>query len=85
MSHSNEWTDWHLTPEGWVSGSERTDGVGIEEKPIPPDRVLTKRWVEEQSSPFSSMYRGLETKWESDDKEAIQALLEKFGTCPEHL
>ena len=85
MSHSNEWTDWHLTPAGWVTGSERTDGVGIEEQPIPPDRVLTQRWAEEQSSPFGSMYRGLETRWESDDKETTQELIKKFGKCPERL
>jgi hypothetical protein len=85
MSYSKEWTDWHLTPEGWVRGSERTDGVGIEEKPVPPGTVLTQRWLEEQTSPYSSMYRGLETQWTSDDKEAIQALLEKHGNCPETL
>ena len=84
MSHSNEWTDWHLTPRGWERGSERTDGVGIEEKPIPADRVKTMRWVEEQSSPWSDMYRGLEGQWTSDDN-AVQALIDKFGNCPEHL
>jgi hypothetical protein len=31
------------------------------------------------------MARELQTKWESDDKEAVRALIEKHGQCPERL
>jgi hypothetical protein len=85
MSHSNEWTDWHLTPRGWERGSTRVDGAGVTEKAIPGDRVLTKRWAEEKPSSFGGMSKELEDKWESDDKAAIEALIDKFGKCPEPL
>ena len=79
MSITNEWTDWHLTPAGWVRGSTRRDGPGIQEQPTPEDRVMTCRWDEE------NMARELQTKWESDDKEAVRALIETHGQCPERL
>jgi len=82
MSYSDEWTDWHLTPRGWEAGSDKTDGVGIAEKDEPPDRVLTYRSRETQTSPYSSMHKRKSKLWESDDKEAIKALLEKFGPPP---
>ena len=25
MKPSNEWTEWHLTPQGWERGTEKTD------------------------------------------------------------
>jgi hypothetical protein len=82
MSYSKEWTEWHLTPAGWLRGSERTDGVGVELKPDPEDRVLTKRWTEEQSSPYSSMERYETTIWRSGDEEAIKRYLEQYGDFP---
>ena len=84
MSQSNEWTDWHLTPEGWVRGSTRRDGPGVDEKPTPSDRVMTCRWAEEKES-FGPMSRDLETEWKSDDEAAVQVLIDKFGPCPEQL
>jgi hypothetical protein len=82
MSHSKEWTDWHLTPWGWERGSTRVDGAGVTEKAIPADRVLTKRWAEENLHRSVVCPKGLEDEWESDNKEAIQALIEKHGKCP---
>ena len=85
MSYSNEWTEWHLTPRGWESGSERTDGPGVELKPEPPDRVLTYRWSEVQTSAYGQMHRSLEKKWESADKELVAKLRAQFGEAPKHL
>lgn len=79
MSITSEWTDWHLTPAGWVRGSTKRDGPGFEEKPTPEDRVMTCRWDEE------NMARVLHTEWKSDDEEAVQELIAKFGPPPEHL
>ena len=79
MSITSEWTDWHLTPVGWVRGSTKTDGPGYQEKPTPSDRVMTCRWDEE------NMARVLHTEWKSDDEAAVQDLIEKFGPPPEHL
>lgn len=85
MSYSNEWTEWHLTPRGWESGSERTDGPGIEFKPDPPDRVLTYRWSEVQTSPYAPMHRSLEKRWEGEEKTLIAKLLAEFGDPPKRL
>ncbi|MGM9480287.1 translation initiation factor 1 [Roseateles sp. NT4] len=84
MSASNEWTDWHLTPAGWVKGTESTDfGGTVRERPA--DAVCTYRWREHLSSTYSKVERGLDEIWRSTDKVAIQALTAKFGACPQRL
>jgi len=85
MSFSNEWTEWHLTPRGWETGSERTDGPGVTFKENPADRVLTYRYQEEQTSPYAKMHKGGSKSWESDDKQAVEDLLKKFGPAPDSL
>jgi hypothetical protein len=85
MSFSNEWTEWHLTPRGWESGSERTDGPGTTLKDPPVDRALTHRWSEVQSSGYGKMHRGSEEKWKCEDADLITRLLAQYGSAPEHL
>lgn len=41
MSASDEWEDVHLTPSGWVDGSDKRDFAGVTHRPVPPDAVLT--------------------------------------------
>ncbi len=41
MAISRQWTEWHLTPAGWVSGSSRRDGEGNVWRDEPEDRVIT--------------------------------------------
>jgi hypothetical protein len=48
MPISDEWTDWHLTPKGWESGSLKVDGQGVTDIAPPDDRVLTVREHERQ-------------------------------------
>lgn len=79
MSASHEWDEWHLTPQGWVRGSERMDFVGTKSVPPPPDRVLTRRYIEHMSSSFSKMDYYYETIWQKGDPTA---LLEQFGEHP---
>ena len=79
MSYSDEWTEWHLTPRGWESGTQKTDFAGIVQKAAPADRVLTYKV---QSSPWSHAHRGGTVLWRSPDKEAAKALLAKFGEPP---
>lgn len=67
MSESDEWTDWHLTPRGWEEGSQKLDFVGYQEKPVPKDGVMTCRYSEKLSSPFSK----------SKNDGEIKKLLEK--------
>jgi len=77
--------EWHLTPSGWESGSERIDFGSTEWKDPPGDRVPTTRWLEEQTSPYSEMHRYLEQMWTSGNEEAIKELTAKFGESPKHL
>lgn len=41
---SKEYTIWHLTPNGWIEGTNKKDFVGTAEKPIPKDRVLSSKY-----------------------------------------
>jgi hypothetical protein len=85
LSYSNEWTEWHLTPRGWESGSERTDGPGIERKDEPKDRVLTYRWTEVQTSPYAKMRRYGQEVFRGSDEQLVTELLTQFGKPPERL
>lgn len=85
MSASDEWTEYHLTPSGWVEGSTRVDFAGVKQKPAPPDRVRTCRWRELLSSGYGPMHKSLIDEWESEDKAAVKALTDQYGPCPRHL
>lgn len=85
MSASNEWTEWHLTPAGWVRGSERTDYQKEKRVAPPGDRVQTCKYTEFLSSSFSSLDKDVSILWESDNKDAVNSLINKFGECPASL
>lgn len=84
MSLSNEWTEWHLTPAGWVRGTEKEDFRTIEREP-PPDRVKTVVWKEKLSSIYSKPDRGHSETWSSQDKAAVARFQTKFGPAPSNL
>jgi hypothetical protein len=84
MSASNEWTEWHLTPNGWIRGTEQEDFRTVE-RPPPPDRVLTCTYHDFLSSTFSKPDRYVEEDWRSADAVHVQQLLEKYGPCPKQL
>ena len=85
MSFSLEYTDWHLTPRGWEKGTEKIDfGATTEVKP-PADRVLTFRFLEEQTSAYSKMHKSSRERWRSTDSAAVDRLLAKFGDAPNSL
>lgn len=83
MSFSEEWADWHLTPRGWETGSQRIDGSGTEMRDPPLDRVATYRW-NESDSPRNSQ-RWSSTTWESCDHALIAELLAEHGEAPKRL
>src|SRR5260370_29798787 len=66
MSLSNEWTEWHLTPAGWVRGTEKEDFRTVDPEP-PPDRVKTVVWHDRLSSRFSKPERSHDETWSSPD------------------
>jgi len=83
MSASNEWFEFHLTPNGWVKGSERFD-FGLEEKIAPNDRVLTLRFYEYMSSPFSSISKYREKLYHHENNELVNSLVDRFGELPKN-
>ena len=85
MSLSKEWTEWHLTPDGWVRGSEQIDFRQAEISEPPQNRLLTCVYKEVLSSPFGALNKSVEEKWRSDKKEDVETLLKKYGACPEAL
>ena len=85
MSFSKEYTDWHLTPRGWERGTEQVDCGKTTEVEPPPDRVLTVRWLEEQTAPDAFMQESSDELWRSTDEQAIKELIEYFGTPPRSL
>ena len=85
MSASNEWTEWHLTPAGWVSGSRRVDVANITTEAPPADRVISYRYQEYMSSMYSQMDKELREIWKCDDSALISQLSDKFGPCPHSL
>lgn len=79
MSASHEWKEWHLTPHGWVSGSEKWDFGKPQIVPPPIDRVLTRRYVDHQSSSFSRVDYYFQDLWQGDDSDG---LLVEHGAHP---
>lgn len=84
MAASNEWTEYHLTPQGWVSGNERRDTGQPVTRQTPQDRVLTAIY-KETCSGYGPVYESQDTLWESDDKRRVEKLLGEFGPPPKHL
>src|SRR5262249_41896973 len=73
----HKWTDWHLTPQGWVKGSSQAD---IKSPPV--DRLLTCRWSEITSLVNFKTDKRLVERWRSEDALIIDQLLDQFGEPP---
>lgn len=83
MAASNEWTEWHLSPTGWKEGDHKRDN-GMQSKPPPIDRALTKRWVEKCNG-YGPVNGKIEETWRSQDLQLVERLLMKFGPAPQEL
>jgi hypothetical protein len=83
MSLSKECHEYHLTPHGWVDGSFKGDVLGGSKKvEIPSDRVLTIACYDDTPAAFSKTYFYDKVIWESEDKDVIEQLKNKFGDRP---
>jgi len=76
MSKSNEWTEWHLTPNGWIPGSEKLDHTRVITKEPPVDRVYSFEYREEV--PYNTMNITSTTIYGDETSQEVQELLEKF-------
>jgi hypothetical protein len=84
MAASNEWTEHHLTPNGWVRGNERRDSGQPVSRPIPQDRVLTVIY-KETCNGYGPVHESQDIQWESSDTKRVEELLSKFGVPPKRL
>jgi hypothetical protein len=62
-------TECHLTPSGWVEGSEREFGTSKREVPTPQDRLLTvkrkvDRWSDHSKITFIETWRNIRARQE---------------------
>jgi hypothetical protein len=82
MTASYEWTEYHLTPLGWVRGTVKTDFDREDVEP-PADRILSVRYIEEHTGYGGG--RRHEERWRSDDGTAVDASLKEYGPAPSRL
>ncbi len=84
MALSNEWTEWHLTENGWEEGSNKTDFTK-KIKETPENIFLTKRYTEIVTSSFSKLNKNISEIYNNGNGSKIKELIGIFGDCPEHL
>ena len=88
MAISRQWTEWHLTPRGWVSGSSRRDGEGNVWRDEPEDRIATFVYQEQIDKAHPEPHVTVQESWRSKAVGAsagIDALLTQHGPCPRKL
>ena len=88
MAISRQWTEWHLTPAGWVSGSSRRDGEGNVWRDEPKVRAITFVYQEQIDKAHPIPHATGQESWRSKDVGAttgIEQLLAQHGPCPQKL
>ncbi len=80
MAVSREWTEWHLTPAGWVSGSNRRAGEGNVWRDEPEDRIITFVYQEQPQVTVQESWRS-----KAAPESQIEQLLAQYGECPRRL
>lgn len=85
MAISRQWTEWHLTPGGWVSGSSRRDGEGNVWRDEPEERVVTFVYQEQIDKSHPEPVATVQESWRSKVASNIDHLLAEHGPCPRKL
>jgi hypothetical protein len=86
MAISKQWTEWHLTPGGWVSGSSRRDGQGNVWRDEPEERVITFVYQEQIDKAHPEPHATVQESWRSKVAPThIEQLLAQHGPCPRKL
>jgi hypothetical protein len=78
MDFSHEWTDWHLTPRGWVKGSYKVDFKNEVSVEAPKNRVLTRRYEEIITSVSAPLKIVKTNVWDNGKTEMIKKLYKKY-------
>ena len=86
MAEHHLWTEWHLTPCGWIRGSEKTEIGSVFEVEPAVGRVLTCRYGEDYDGNGEVPVR-TEAKetWHNGNCDEKEKLLRIFGGCPKIL
>lgn len=84
MAASNEWTVYHLTPEGWIEGDKQRDFAPLVRQPIPESRVLSVVY-KETGSGYGPVNCSQQQQWQSTDVVLLEELLNKYGPPPKEL
>lgn len=82
MAADKERYDMHLTPRGWVNGTTQIGFAAEDVVQPPPDTVLTIRFTEITASIYGGVSRHADVIFMSADKDAVDALKQKFGPTP---
>jgi hypothetical protein len=85
MAISKQWTEWHLTPAGWVSGSTRRDGEGNVWRDEPEDRVVSFVYQEITGKTQPEPHPTVQESWRSKVANDVDSLLTQHGPCPRKL
>lgn len=85
MAIRNEWTEWHLTPDGWQKGSTRVQGSGNNWTDEPADRVLSFMYKEVATDSTPEPKVSYEETWRSKTATDVDALLRQHGPAPQNL
>jgi len=86
MAEHHLWTEWHLTPCGWVRGSEKTEVGSVFEVEPAVGRVLTCRYEEQYDGDGDVPVRAAtEQTWHDGNPQEAEKLLRIFGSCPKLL
>jgi hypothetical protein len=88
MAISRQWTEWHLTPTGWVSGSSRRAGEGNVWRDEPSGRVITFVYQVQTDKAHPESHATVQESWRSKAAGAtdtIEQLLAQHGPCPSNL
>lgn len=80
MSVDHTTDDWHLTPGGWIAGTERFYGVARKTEEPPEDRVETWERDMKQSHAFAKEHVTWRRIWVSSNytEDERTALLKKY-------
>lgn len=80
------WYEAHLTPQGWLAGTRRTEKGRYENEREPPDdRVMTVRCLEKIPAGWDEKPRDWsEIKWVTNDLRLLEHLQKNWGVLPRH-
>ena len=80
---SDEYFIMHLTPHGWVEGTEKTV-VGMVERPMPDSTVFSLTFHETVSGILSQPEQRVDVKYRIDaSSDMLKILFATYGKLPE--